>query len=559
MDADGQADKIRRLEKEAGELQLKLALSERDRERLENHLDKNNSLFKANFRELDAANADREKQIVERKLAMEALRDSEEKYRILLEESSEPIFSFYPDGQYRYVNRAFANTVGKKPEDIIGKKIWDVFLKEEADKRFANVKWVCENGESKEIEVCVPRPDGDRYFITMANPVLDDQGRVISVICISKDITGRKQAEIELRQAKEQAESATKLKDKFVALVSHDLRSPIAMILGSLNLLRDEADSKMGVSHKTLLEKSVSTCEGLIKMIDQLLDISRLQTGSIKPDLRFMDARSMASQIVSSLAPLAERKGVTLINETKERMRIHADYNLIYEVISNLVTNAIKFTRAGDTIGIFFPADKPGAIAVKDTGVGIPPHIIPNLFHHEVKTTTTGTAGERGAGLGLPFCKDIMNAHGGSLTVESEKGKGSLFCAVLPIRIPVALVVDDDADQIYILSSHMKRAGINVVEAANGLEALDIIRSSRPDVVITDINMPDMDGIELITRLKEAASGKPPPAMAVTASRDKLILERAFSAGAADVVTKPVDENEFIPRVNRLLMMTDSM
>jgi CheY-like chemotaxis protein len=263
----------------------------------------------------------------------------------------------------------------------------------------------------------------------------------------------------------------------------------------------------------------------------------------------------LAGQVVDSLAPLAERKGVTLLNETKERTRIHADYNLMYEALTNLVTNAIKFTRAGDTITIFSPVDNPGAIAVKDTGVGIPPHIIPDLFHHEIKTTTTGTAGEQGTGLGLPFCKDIMDAHGGSLTVESEKGKGSVFCAVLPIRTPVALVVDDDEDQREILSWYMKTAGINVVEAASGLEALDIIRSSRPDVVITDINMPGMDGIEFLTRLKEAVGGKPPPAMAVTGSRDKLILERAFYAGAADIVSKPFDENELISRVNRLLMM----
>lgn len=136
-----------------------------------------------------------EKTEAERQLAMEALRASEEKYRTLLDESSDPIFTFYPDGQYRYVNQAFAKGVGKPLEEIIGRKIWDVFPKEEADKRFAIVRWVFESGESKVIEVRVPRPDGDRYYMTTIKPIMDDQRRVISVICISKEITERKAME----------------------------------------------------------------------------------------------------------------------------------------------------------------------------------------------------------------------------------------------------------------------------------------------------------------------------------------------------------------------------
>lgn len=135
----------------------------------------------------------------ERVLAVEALRESEEKYRILLDESSDPIFTFYPDGQYRYVNKAFADGVQRKQTEIIGRKIWDVFPKDEADKRFAVVKWVFENADTKVIEVRVPRMDGDRYYITTVKPILNEQGKVITVICISKEITERKRMEQELQ------------------------------------------------------------------------------------------------------------------------------------------------------------------------------------------------------------------------------------------------------------------------------------------------------------------------------------------------------------------------
>jgi len=147
-----------------------------------------------------------------------ALRESEEKHRILLDESSDPIFAFYPNGEYRYANYAFANGVGRKREEIIGKSIWEVFPKEEADKRFAVVKWVFESGESKVIEVRVPRPEGDRYYVTTAKPILDNQRRAISVVCVSKDITDRKQTERALEESR----------DQFKVVVEN---SPLAMAL----------------------------------------------------------------------------------------------------------------------------------------------------------------------------------------------------------------------------------------------------------------------------------------------------------------------------------------
>ena len=148
--------------------------------------------------------------ITGRKIAEEALRESEEKHRILLDDSSDPIFTFYPDGQYRYVNKAFADGVGRETEEIIGRKIWDVFPKDEADKRFAAVKWVFENGAEKILEVRVPRPDGDRWYLTTVKPILNENRKVITVICISKDITVRKQAEVSLQESNELNESLLK-------------------------------------------------------------------------------------------------------------------------------------------------------------------------------------------------------------------------------------------------------------------------------------------------------------------------------------------------------------
>jgi diguanylate cyclase (GGDEF)-like protein/PAS domain S-box-containing protein len=156
---------------------------------------------------------------------LEALQAIEEEHRVLLDESSDPIFAFFPDGQYRYVNQAFANGVGRNRLDIIGHKIWDVFPQDEADKRFAVVKWVFENGQTKIIEVRVPRPDGDRFYVTTAKPVLDDSGKAVSVICISKDITDRKRMEEQLARMS-QHDPLTNLPNR--ALFSDRLQQAIA-------------------------------------------------------------------------------------------------------------------------------------------------------------------------------------------------------------------------------------------------------------------------------------------------------------------------------------------
>lgn len=167
------------------------------------------------------------RQLTKRELVqeLEALQAIEEEHRILLDESSDPIFAFFPDGQYRYVNQAFANGVGRNRNDIIGHKIWDVFPQDEADKRFTVVKWVFENAQTKIIEVRVPRPDGDRFFVTTAKPVLDDSGKAVSVICISKDITDRKRIEEQLARMS-QHDPLTDLPNR--ALFSNRVQQAIA-------------------------------------------------------------------------------------------------------------------------------------------------------------------------------------------------------------------------------------------------------------------------------------------------------------------------------------------
>jgi signal transduction histidine kinase len=260
------------------------------------------------------------------------------------------------------------------------------------------------------------------------------EAETMAVLQKSRDELESKVAERteQLRLAKENAENATALKDKFVALVSHDLKSPFVSIVGLLKIVVLDAKTPLAAGHKEKLERVLTSSNGLVDMIDKLLDINHLQSGKIKPVHKPISLRPFTSQQIESLAHLAARKGVVIKNEMDSEIILKGDPNLLGRCLDNLLSNAIKFCNEGGEIMVFFHLNGGPTIGVSDTGVGIPPGLIPNLFVAEIKTSTIGTAGEKGTGLGLPYCKDIMEAHGGHISVSSEVGKGSTFLLVFP-------------------------------------------------------------------------------------------------------------------------------
>ena len=244
------------------------------------------------------------------------------------------------------------------------------------------------------------------------------------------DITERKKIEEALHKAKEEAEEATKLKDKFVSLVSHDLKSPIQRIMGYLDLIIETNQVReMG---KEMVSEALKGCEEMSVLIDEVLKVSRIKGGKITPHYSFVPVYIIAEQALKNYHPLALAKGITLINEIPETAKIYADERLLMEVLQNLLSNSIKFCKGGDEVRLFVPHGEPATIVVADTGVGISQENQKALFLYEEKTSTKGTAGEVGTGFGLPLCHDIVTAHKGRLELESETGKGSVFYVRLP-------------------------------------------------------------------------------------------------------------------------------
>jgi len=252
------------------------------------------------------------------------------------------------------------------------------------------------------------------------------------------DITMQKVMEENLRVEKEKAEKATQLKDKFVSLVAHDLKSPFFPILGILRLMREDTADPISEKQGMMLDRVIRNCESLVRTIEDLLDLNMLQSGKLLPAKERISAASVIGPIIDRLNHSAESKGVTIKNEIPRETLIYADPALFAQVIQNLVANAIKFCGIGDTITLFTPSDRESCIAVQDTGKGIAENVLPDIFKHDVKTTTPGTMGEKGTGLGLPLAYDIMKSHGGYLSVASTPGGGSVFFAGLPEGEPAA-------------------------------------------------------------------------------------------------------------------------
>lgn len=363
----------------------------------------------------------------------------------------------------------------------------------------------------------------------------------------------RHQRDAALMAARQEAQEASELKDRFVSLVAHDLRGPLgsAVALLDLTMMNETALTDSGRTSLRLIQEQASR---ILDLVGDLLDLSRLQTGKITPEPVFLDARFEAEAVIHHMGVMAETKGVRVGNRLPDGLRLYADRTLFGQVLQNLLSNAIKFSRPGAEVRFDVVAQQPTAIVVEDDGVGIPPAKIPKLFRVEEKTTTVGTAGEQGTGFGLPLSRNIMLAHGGDLTAELAPGDGSRFIAHLPEVRPRVLIVDDEAMPRTILRAQIQSLDADVVTCCNGVEALDTLRGDASlHLVITDIAMPDMDGFDLLAAIKSDPKTRDLPVIVVTGDERIETRDRALQMGALDYTVKPIEPNDLIPRVRRII------
>ncbi len=361
-------------------------------------------------------------------------------------------------------------------------------------------------------------------------------------------------------QAKTRLEELNELKDDFVAIVSHDLRSPLTAILSASEiLLNDEfMDRPLTVEQKELMNNIQFMSRQQLDLVNDLLDLAKIESGHIEIATSFVDISKVAQESYTPLGVLADTKNITLnFITTPELPKVNIDEPKIRQVLNNLMSNAIKFTEPGGMVTLRIDADDNGyiRISISDTGKGIEPVDLRLLFNKYQQIHERGTQGEKGTGLGLAICKNLVELHQGEIWVESRVGVGSTFIFTLPIPERIVLIIDDSLTVIKAIRDMITGnvPGVDVKYALSGPDGLSLVEKTLPSAIILDYVMPEMDGLATFRALKHRYGSRVPPTIFLTGSQDLEVRRQIFELGAADYLQKPIDAGDLLPRLSRFL------
>lgn len=360
------------------------------------------------------------------------------------------------------------------------------------------------------------------------------------------------------RQAKETAEIAVKSRDRFLSLLSHDIKSPLAHTRHVLGLLGADKGKLGADERRAMTKRAERSVTALLGFIDALFDLSRIQAGYTKITPRFLHLQQVVSAQIDVSRSLAKDKGIVLRNDVPEKNRVFADPVLFGQVLQNLLSNAIKFSNSGGTVRIFAPDDAT-SLAIADQGIGIANERIGELFSSADIVSTQGTAGEQGTGMGLAYSHEIIKAHGGEITVTSTPGSGSTFRITLPAATLSAVIIDDQAAHRRIVKHCLRGiADIACLEYETAEEALEAIDGAEPEqiaLILCDICMPGMDGWKFLRHYQTRQAGRHTPVVLVSSNfeggGESGMRERALARGASDFIQKPFDEKDVQARTRR--------
>lgn len=464
-------------------------------------------------------------------------------------------FTISEGGVVLEANLTSANMLGMERTFLVNQPFTRWIAADDQDVYYLFSKGVLETGKPQKCELRMAC-QGGAIFWAHLKATAASNGENGSTVCyiVMSDITERKAAEEKLKAAMTAAETATVLKDKFVSLVAHDLSSPIGHNILALNNLRARLrDGKSPFADDPILTLAIGSNENMLQTIRDLLDLSRIKSGAISPRLAFTDAYHLVQHAIDMEAVAAAHKKITLLNGVPPRTRLYCDVKLTGEVLVNLISNAIKFSNKGDVVTIGSKEGEPSAFFLKDTGAGIAPDRFATLFKYDEAKSTDGTEGERGTGLGLPFCDELMKAQGGSLSIESVEGKGTTVVISFPHVAPKVLVVEDSMMDVELARLLLKGIGIGVIGAADGEEGLRLMEKELPHLVLLDINLPGIDGLEVLRRKRDNPKIASIPVIITTVNVDPEVTELALRLGAADFIKKPLEAEYLAVRVRKIV------
>ena len=537
-----------------------------------------------------------------------ALRESEERYRSVVEYQTEVIFRIKPDGTIFFVNPGACRFFGKSEEQLIGSKWQPLAVPEDVDTAEEQLALLNVGNPIETIEKRFFNAIGQvRWMKFITRALFGEDDAIREILCVGHDFTARKLTEIELQKINQQliatsakaqemaaqAEIANAAKSEFLANMSHEIRTPLNAILGFTQLLL--RDSHTGPDQRRSLETVYRSGEHLLTLLNAILEMSKIEAGRISLDIENFDLNLLLEDLEAMFRVLAIEKGLSLeISMDPALPRwVRGDEQKLHQVLSNLLGNAVKFTDAGGVLLRVRPHSPDGQsvaehgvqpedslyrllFEVEDTGSGIPENARQSIFSH-FEQLTPGNRLKGGTGLGLAIAKAYVEAMGGSIEVVSRAGGGSVFRFALALPAGEAvgtkdhlkayrtlrlkpgqgevriLVVDDNEANREILVRLLQEAAFDVREASGGQQACALFESWRPHLVLLDMVMPDMDGFEVLRRIRTSESGAATPVIAVSASVLMEEKERVLSLGACAFLKKPFKAEELYDLLRRHL------
>jgi PAS domain S-box-containing protein len=527
--------------------------------------------------------------VTARRLAEEALRESEAQNRLLFEESPAAIALIGQRERIVRANRAFAQLVGHPVERVQGQTGDALGLVSPAQiarlEHEVGPVLVDDTGVA-EATVVLTRPDGDIRMVDLRVFTLTIHGERHSLAALH-DITRERQSEEALRQANAELARAARAKDEFLATMSHELRTPLNAILGFSESLQDAVYGPVTQAQRGALDAVAAAGQHLLGLINDILDLAKVESGRLELQREPVRVAEVCQASLRFVHEQALKKRLRLHLELNEpEARLLVDGMRLKQMLVNLLSNAVKFTPAGGEVGLAVTFDTQAGVAqfvVSDNGSGIAPEDVGRLFQPFVQLDSALNRAHAGTGLGLALVRRLAEAHGGGVAVESAVGQGSRFTITLPYQ-PAAqeprggaasagqatppsaagaprarlLLAEDNPMNSGALRDYLEARGYAVAVAHDGHEALGLADAIRPDVILMDIQMPGMDGLEAIGRLRALPAHAATPIIALTALAMPGDKERCLAAGATDYMAKPVRLRALVELIQQLLDISDT-
>ena len=491
--------------------------------------------------------------------AQEALESSEERLRLIVDRMIAGLVITNERGKIESVNPAAQRMFGYSADQIVGRYFKRLVVAPDTDEREVErfLLSVQQKGMGQVTEWDGRRSDGSVFPIELSLfEFRTAAGRHFAGIV--RDISERREID--------------RMKDEFISVVSHELRTPLTSIRGALQLVLEERPAFQDAEHEPLLNIALNNCERLIRIINDILDVSKIEAGQIDLKRRPCDVRDIVRDSIQGVQEMARASSVRVVADVTAGLPpVSADFDRIVQVFVNLLSNAVKFAPARSvvTIAAVEQAGDRVAISVRDRGVGIAAEDFNKLFLKFRQLDSSATRSRGGTGLGLAIVKALAEQHGGTVAVASTLGDGTTFTVTLPAAVeegapsrrapattPTAanrrartvLVVDDDADIRRVLRGHLQKAGYTVIEAADGDAAVRAATDQLPDVITMDLVMPVRGGLEAIAALSADTRTAAIPIVIVSAMSETIAVEPSLS-----MIAKPVSADRLLREIGQLV------